>query len=130
MGEAKNIYFTFLNILVALKLSFHDGFPKPRRRENRRRWRGFGLGRQPRSARALAPAGPRDYRYRQGSLFHEKSFGILRVQALSDAAQQRGQLLGPHPGQEASVQLGPKSGQGGVGRTRPTGAGKGESGVA
>merc|ERR1712136_415539 len=129
MGEAKNIYFTCLNGSIILKHLFDDGFPKPRRRESRRRWRGFGLGRQPRSSRALTPASARDHRHRQGSLLYEKSLGILRVQTLSHFAQQRRKLLGPHAGQEASVQFGTESGQGGVGRTRAACTGKGESGA-
>lgn len=43
------------------------------------------------------------------SLLHEESPGLVRVQALSDAAHQRGQLSGAHAGKEASAESGKTS---------------------
>lgn len=93
----------------------NNGFPESSGRQDRRRRRRLLVGEQSRSPGAAPSARPGDHRPEQGSVFHEESPGLVRVQAVSDSAQQRGQLSGAYAGQEASGQLGQESGEGGQG---------------
>ena len=71
----------------------HDGFSAPSRGQDRGRRRGVCLGEQQGQKGATETAGPGDDRLGQGPLLHEEPPGILRVQTLSHAPQQRRLLI-------------------------------------
>ena len=80
----------------------NHGFSTSRRREDRGRRCGVGLGDESRSAGASTHAGTRNDWSHKGPLLHEKPPRHLRMQALLDSPQQWGQLFGPHAGKKTS----------------------------